>query len=627
MPKWTNKYYAVAAGRQRGIFDSWDEAKAQVDGYRGNRHASFSTYTEAKNWLDNQSSVSESSPCKKARVQAMHCPTTNVKEIENLEPALSVEQQKFVDLVMRGQNVLLVGIGGTGKSLALESVKRELRSSGKQFALTAPTGCAAEIIRGQTLHSLVGCGVPNTVNDVKKMWDKKNRNKWQSLDVLIIDEIFMLSPEYFDWVDITVREIRKCPGKAFGGIQLVLSGDPLQLSPVPSKQCVLKTTPPFIKDKEHVPLGVFEFHGLVFQSACFREAGLLPIELTHVFRQARDFRLLNALRSIRRGDHTEETDQLFGIDLCRKGKAVSESVQPTRLLTRNKDVDAHNNFELQKLIDVGKKVFIYTAKDYIRPAGPHEQEEWQRETLLRDQGAFQKSCSTPFSLRLAVGAQVMLTRSFIGDGGVPVGHNGKRGVVIGFQSASSHSTSGGDSSSSSSNSNSGGGSNNSNSSSSSSSSSSSADCKNGSGGDQLEIDEILYPVVEFTCGFKCAVYLVEFVQECYMVGSHVREQMPLRLAWALTIHKAQGATLDTAIIDLKLCGLNSGQAYVALSRCPQAEAMQVLNYRRSEVKVGNLARKFSDAFSTAASTPSNDGRNELQRFLESFENPFWVRLN
>ena len=176
MPKCTKKFYAVAAGRQRGVFDSWDIAKAQVDGYRGNRHASFSTYVEAKNWLDSQSSISESSPpCKKARVQATHIPTAKHEENSELVnlPALSVEQQKFVDLVIKGQNVLLVGIGGTGKSLAIESVKKELRRAGKQFALTAPTGCAAEIIRGQTLHSLVGCGVPNTLNDVKKMWEKK----------------------------------------------------------------------------------------------------------------------------------------------------------------------------------------------------------------------------------------------------------------------------------------------------------------------------------------------------------------------------------------------------------------------------------------------------------------------
>ena len=110
-----------------------------------------------------------------------------------------------------------------------------------------------------------------------------------------------------------------------------------------------------------------------------------------------------------------------------------------------------------------------------------------------------------------------------------------------------------------------------------------------------------------------------------MMGSHIRQQVPLRLAWAITIHKAQGATLEKAIINLKLCGLNSGQAYVALSRCPHAEAMQVLNYRRSEVQVCKLALKFADAFSASVSAPH--GRcNALQQFLilESSENPFWV---
>ena len=245
-----------------------------------------------------------------------------------------------------------------------------MRRARKEFAVTAPTECAAEVIRGQTLHSLVGCGVPNTLKDVNKMWDQKNRRKWKRLDVLIIDEIFMSSPEYLDWIDITVREIRGCFEKVFGGIQLVLSGDPLQLSPVPSKQCVLQTTP--ILNKENIPLGVFEFHGLVFQSACFREAGLQPVELTHIFRQASDFRLRNCLLSIRRGEHTEETDQFFGIDLSKQKQDVSDSVHPTRLLMKNKDVDTFNDLELRNLVEAGNKLFTFIAKDSIHPAGPHE---------------------------------------------------------------------------------------------------------------------------------------------------------------------------------------------------------------------------------------------------------------
>jgi ATP-dependent DNA helicase PIF1 len=53
----------------------------------------------------------------------------------------------------------------------------------------------------------------------------------------------------------------------------------------------------------------------------------------------------------------------------------------------------------------------------------------------------------------------------------------------------------------------------------------------------------------------------------------VREQIPLRLAYALTIHKAQGASLDSALIDVGPSTFECGQAYVALSRVRSLEAL------------------------------------------------------
>jgi ATP-dependent DNA helicase PIF1 len=117
---------------------------------------------------------------------------------------------------------------------ALEILKR-------RFALTASTGVAALHLHGQTLHSWAGIGlgdkhVNELVNDLltaKRLVSALRR--WRATHALVIDEISMVDADLFDKLDVIGRRVRDQPTEWFGGLQLIVCGDFLQLPPVSGK--------------------------------------------------------------------------------------------------------------------------------------------------------------------------------------------------------------------------------------------------------------------------------------------------------------------------------------------------------------------------------------------------------
>lgn len=149
---------------------------------------------------------------------------------------LSEEQNQVLQIIKSGHNVFYTGSAGTGKSVLLKELINQLREKYNlgQVAVCASTGLAACNIGGITVHSFSGIGIG--VGEVKKLIQKVRRNKksierWKNVKVWIIDEISMIDGNLLDKLDKVARTIRKVEAP-FGGIQVVFCGDFYQLPPV-----------------------------------------------------------------------------------------------------------------------------------------------------------------------------------------------------------------------------------------------------------------------------------------------------------------------------------------------------------------------------------------------------------
>jgi ATP-dependent DNA helicase PIF1 len=120
-----------------------------------------------------------------------------------------------------------------------------------------------------------------------------------------------------------------------------------------------------------------------------------------------------------------------------------------------------------------------------------------------------------------------------------------------------------------------------------------------------------YPVVLFCNGKELLCCPTQFNHRIYMTGECRRMQVPLKLAWALTVHKSQGATLDKVKIDLNGC-FSPGQCYVALSRAKSTSGLQITGFTKNTVKTHPLAIAFHDALTAGM----------LHEFMQKSV-PFW----
>jgi hypothetical protein len=156
-----------------------------------------------------------------------------------------------------GNLLAMIGGAGTGKSFVINEIKEQIGN----VLLACPTGQAASIIGGSTIHSLFGIPTGDVINpnfhDVsvhKQRWkDKTTRffggKRAEILQVanwIVLDEYGMIRCDHLDFIDYALRWARKEPHEPFGGVGILLSGDDGQLGAVvtgqgPNRSVMLKS--------------------------------------------------------------------------------------------------------------------------------------------------------------------------------------------------------------------------------------------------------------------------------------------------------------------------------------------------------------------------------------------------
>ena len=415
---------------------------------------------------------------------------------------LSKEQSALFDLIeSTREHIFITGRAGTGKSTLLNYLTE---NTSKQVAVCAPTGVAALNVQGTTIHSLFFLPI-GVIGTQRLTHSPQKRKVLQAIDTLIIDEISMVNADVLDGIDRTLREVRHKRHEAFGGVQVIMFGDPYQLAPVPPRSAEEKA---YFADHYD---SIWFFDAMVW-----RDAPLRIVEMTEIHRQHDDdFKAM--LNAVRHGNVTPEIGRALNV----AGERPVPTGDIITLATTNDRVNKINSAALAQLGGELKKAEANIDGEF--PSGWFPADE---------------------SLSLKVGAQVMFLRNDSDQRWV----NGTVGQVTRIGKTVLVDVD----------------------------------------GEEHEVLPAVWERYRYDYDAETKTLTREVIAEF--------TQFPLRLAWAVTIHKSQGQTYNRAVIDLGSGAFAPGQTYVALSRITSLDGLYLTRgLRPSDIKVDADVQRFMAA--------------------------------
>ena len=406
--------------------------------------------------------------------------------MKGIAPILNTTQMAAFDAIERtNSNLLILGPAGTGKSTFVNYLKS---ASKKRIVCACPTAVSALNIGGQTIHSLFQIQPRDFIMPELLKLKAKPRNILVATDVLIIDEISMVSPDLLDAIDILARYARR-NNEPFGGIQIVAIGDLFQLPPVITREA----TQYYLSEYGHQ-------NAYFFDSNVYRRANFIKFGFDFVYRQ-NDTSLLENLVRLRNNDtgaldffnslRIDDAERRSNAVIITPFRAVAERINSTRLAQIPQPEVVYNG------------VISGNFSDRDVPA--------------------------PLALTLKVGALVVFVKN--GD----KWHNGSMGIVRSMAAR---------------------------------------DITVQLLSDSQEVVSVRpekWQKIEYSRDENDRLIETE-------IGSY--KQFPLNLGYAMTIHKAQGKTLDAVVVDISRGAFAHGQVYVALSRTRHSSDMHISSILR-----------------------------------------------
>ena len=153
----------------------------------------------------------------KAEEAPLECPSSTERPPPSAVKKPSAAQQQILDAVLNHRDsIFYTGSAGVGKSYTttklIEALRRRYGSEdfAHKVVVTAPTGIAASHIKGSTIHSASGAGVPTHADDFSRIFGRRvtvgneRVRLWAVCEHLILDEVSMLSGEFFDQFELQV---------------------------------------------------------------------------------------------------------------------------------------------------------------------------------------------------------------------------------------------------------------------------------------------------------------------------------------------------------------------------------------------------------------------------------------
>uniref|UniRef100_A0A6C0DS44 Uracil-DNA glycosylase n=1 Tax=viral metagenome TaxID=1070528 RepID=A0A6C0DS44_9ZZZZ len=279
----------------------------------------------------------------------------------------------------------------------------------------------------------------------------------------------------------------------------------------------------------------------LFESDLWSSSVDVACVLTEIWRQ-KDPVYQQILGEVRMGALSEASERILRGRMNTNWQ--SEAIKPTLLFSRNQQVDAINMQNLEAIAEEAKIFVKSVVFDESRwYAGGHEGMPPLKtsDTVEYAQNRLCQDASFVERLELRKGAQVMLTVNMKPESGLV---NGSRGVIVGFEASARG-----------------------------------------------------FPIVKFR---SCTMTVEPYVWWSHELPHVGIQQIPLRVAWAITIHKSQGASIDSAIVDIGKSTFEYGQAYVALSRVRSLEGLHLFALDVSRIKTHPRVAAFYKQLSVSA---------------------------